>query len=279
MQEQHLRLPEIKLPLLLKLLRRLDFLHKKWFLNKLFGSYLNKQGIGWASTWNGIKWLIDGRSHCHRWMIYDRYAESAYLKWAEKNLSPSSVIVDSGSNIGQFLPYYAKIVAKGQIYSFEPSDKLYSWIEDCIEYNDLKNIKVFKKGLGDKKMLAQLEAPSEEILHGLWGKVVETGGDESISITTLTDALENENVSQIDLWKLDVEGFEYAALQGALPLIKKKMLKAAYIEMIPDTDNSKNVHALMTEHGFEPWICHHFSKTPLREFPQNKFDILYILKG
>jgi Methyltransferase FkbM domain len=56
---------------------------------------------------------------------------------------------------------------------------------------------------------------------GTTGGTVTTGGDGTIPITTLDDALADAPVDQIDLLKLDIEGAEVDALHGAAEILTR----------------------------------------------------------
>jgi hypothetical protein len=43
-------------------------------------------------------------------------------------------------------------------------------------------------------------------------------------------------LTEIDLWKLDVEGHELAALEGAEPLLEHHRIKALYVEIVREND-------------------------------------------
>ena len=60
----------------------------------------------------------------------------------------------------------------------------------------------------------------------------------------------------MDLWTLDVEGYEVPALQGAEKLLKQKKIKALYVEITGD--NSKRVRDYLGQFGYK---CYLFKST------------------
>lgn len=243
----------------------------------MFGDSLSRQGIGWASTWTGIEWLIDGGSYSDQWMVFDRYADSNFLKWAEKNVAKNECIIDSGSNIGQFIPYFSKLVPEGRVIAFEPSSALFEWIKACLRRSALTNVEILQKGLGDKKGTMELMLIEYEHSHGIWNSIVPEGGDEQVEITTVSSELLARNIPEVALWKLDVEGYEVPALIGAADLLDSKKIKAAYIELVNENDNPEKIIKLMSKFNYHPYL---FDKKGLKRLTNlqdlHKMDALFL---
>lgn len=265
----------VPVPFLVKLLRKADFPHKKGIMDKLFKGNFEKYAEGWITVWTGHQWKIDFRNPCHRWMIYDRYADSQFLKWAEKHLTTNAVIVDSGSNIGQFLPYYSTIAPQGKILAFEPGHSLSDWISECVLGNHLP-VEVITMGLGDHEMNAFLNNPGDETVRGLWNEISTESG-EPISITTLSKELQQRNIQTVDLWKLDVEGYETEALRGAGSYLDEHRIKALYIEMAVKKDNHQRILDLMRGKGYKAFEIESSGKlTPLLQVKPYQIDALFL---
>ena len=58
---------------------------------------------------------------------------------------------------------------------------------------------------------------------------LKTGGGE-IEVKNLDTYCAEKKIEEIDLWKLDMEGGEEAAIQGASGLLKKKAIRALVME-------------------------------------------------
>ncbi len=61
----------------------------------------------------------------------------------------------------------------------------------------------------------------------------------------------DRSIETVDLWKLDVEGYEIPALQGAEELLKHKRIKAIYAELTGE--NGDRVREYLNELGYS---CH-----------------------
>jgi len=208
-------------------------------------------------------------------MIYDRYADSNFLKWAEKNLPANAVIIDSGSNIGQFLPYYSLIAPAARVLAFEPAHALVEWIQECVTENKL-NVEVIAKGLGDEEMNGFLSDCGEDAVKGLWGEVSTESG-EPIRLAVLGKELTLRSIQHVDLWKLDVEGYEIQALQGVADFLKEHRIRALYIEMAVKKDNHRRILDYMTAKGYKAFeVEANGTLAPLFKLRPYQMDALFL---
>lgn len=242
-----------QIPVLLRLLRRFRFPHKLGVMDWIFGSSLHKKGVSWMKTYTGHTWKLDLRNPCHRWMLYDDYAGPQFLNWVRENIPPSGVIVDSGANVGQFLPYFSEVVPDGKILAFEPSLEASQWVEDCLNRNSQMPVELIRKGLGVAKDTLYLQVPGPESSRGLWGEIHSDEG-VPVSITPLSEELRHRSLKTVHLWKLDVEGHEVPALRGAEQLLKNQSVHSLYIEMTTKDDNNEKILRLMQSYGYDCYL-------------------------
>ena len=151
-------------------------------------------------------------------------------------------IIDVGAFICDsaivFSPY-----TTGNIYSFEPTTRNYDLIQKTLTLNpELRNIKPVKKALGSKnetQLIHVLDSCSSinnvflNMEHNL----------ETIEITTLDDFVSENNLNNIGLIKVDVEGFEQEFLKGAINTIKlqKPTLLLSIYHSADDFFNIKSI--------------------------------------
>lgn len=221
----------VKLPLLLRCLQSIDFPHKLGICDRIFGAKLSKYGICWVQTAAQIPWKLDLLNPTDRWIVYGKFEGAPFLNWAKKILSPNGIVVDSGANIGQMLLYLSQWVPKGKVLAFEPGNEAADWLEECLHEHPILPVEVIRLGLGASPAQLYLENKSDNHYHGGWNQVSETEG-QPIQIVRLEDMLNLRSIEIVDLWKLDVEGYEIPALQGAEALLKTHRIKALYVEMI-----------------------------------------------
>ena len=74
-----------------------------------------------------------------------------------------------------------------------------------------------------------------------------------MQVTTLDIFCAENGIRQIDLLKIDVEGFEYVVLKGAQNVLMKGAIKAIQIERHMDdmrTDNSSQINEFLNYYDF-----------------------------
>lgn len=226
--------PELRLPLALRLVQRIDFPHKLGACERLFGKRLQRSGICWVRCANGILWKLDLADSSHRWCVYGDYEGASQMRWIRHWLKDGGHVVDSGANIGQmtlsFLP-----LGDFTIHAFEPTRLAGDWLESCIRANALKNVRLVRSGLSSHsaKLPIQLNGP-RSTLHLDWYRDhgLQT---ETVDLIPLDDYLKQLGISHVRLWKLDVEGHELEALSGASQALARRVIDAILIEVSRST--------------------------------------------
>ncbi|HVN31922.1 MAG TPA: FkbM family methyltransferase [Thermoanaerobaculaceae bacterium] len=220
----------VTLPLLLRGLRRLPLPHKLGICERLFGRKIAVHGVCWVETATHAVWKLDLENATHRWIVYGQYEGGAFLDWARTFLLPDAVVVDSGANIGQMLLYLAEFVPRGRVLAFEPCKEAADWLEECLQIHPEFSVELLRLALGDTNGSGFLMSAGPPSIHGAWNQVSEAGGDP-IVIGRLDDVVEERGIKRVDLWKLDVEGHELSALRGADSLIRRRAVRAIYVEL------------------------------------------------
>ncbi|NBX70077.1 MAG: FkbM family methyltransferase [Proteobacteria bacterium] len=225
--------PKIELPASLRILRKLPLPKKLGLLGKIYGQKLALQGVGWVETSNSLLWKLDLRNSTHRWIVFGDYEGPGFIRWAKNWVESDSVVIDSGANIGQVLLYLAPKIRSGRYLAFEPFPLARDWLHECLQQYRVWPVRVEEFGLGQKLGFASLS--------GQWGGEAAVGshtelkpGEGEIRMTTLDQYAEENSLTKIRLWKLDMEGGEEAALRGAHALLKKQAIQALVLETDPE---------------------------------------------
>lgn len=220
----------VALPMPLRALRRLAFPHKLGICERLFGKAIARNGVCWVATAAGIPWKLDLANPTHRWIVYGEYEGPGFLGWARAHLPRDGVVVDSGANIGQMALYLAQYVPDGRVLAVEPSAAAADWIEECAAASPGLPIEVLRLALGEAQGEARLKMQGPAEIHGAWNQVSQCDG-EPVSIARLDDVVARKGIARVDLWKLDVEGYEMQALRGASDLLGRRAVGALLVEL------------------------------------------------
>lgn len=131
----------------------------------------------------------------------------------------NNVIIDAGSNNGEFSLFAALLGAK-KVYAFEPVPSTASILEKNIIINKMqKKIIVVRKALGDRNYIDNM---SFDYIGDGAARIGPIRGKKSerVEVVTLDDFAKKNKISNIGFIKMDVEGFEENVLKGARSIIK-----------------------------------------------------------
>lgn len=143
-----------------------------------------------------------------------------------------AIAVDAGAHVGVWTTHLAKRCEF--VIAFEPCpSSIILWREN-MKLNGIKNAVLIPKALSETKGRASLDVDAAS--DGQYCIRPYTRFRGSVPVTTLDDELRKVKV---DFLKMDVEGEEFLALQGATNTLKA--LIAMYIEIDPGRKDSKGV--------------------------------------
>ncbi|MEI6124939.1 MAG: FkbM family methyltransferase [Pseudomonadota bacterium] len=174
-----------------------------------------------------------GMSEWGRMARRDRFKDIVSLI---RNARP--VIIDGGAFQGEMVQIFLSHYPHAQIFAFEPNMRQYA--ELLAKFSHAKNIKIYKQALGaeQKKLLfnvlrnepsSSLMLPSEWLYkyHGQKMDVLEAIEVEQVRLDSLFPDAE------IDILKLDVQGYELEALRGCSKMLDRIKLITTEIEFVP----------------------------------------------
>lgn len=166
------------------------------------------------------------------------------------------IIFDVGANVGEFTQHSIKKFPNSSIHCFEPSE---------LTFEKLKNN--FKKDLGinfHKIALSNIEGQlpftkNYDVCNSLVVKkdsdetnksndkldirIRALSGDnieiETVKTKTIDSFCQENNISEIDLLKIDTEGFDFEVLQGARKTLESKSIGFIYTELTFSRDTNK----------------------------------------
>ena len=143
----------------------------------------------------------------------------------ENCLRPGDVFIDVGGNIGFMSLAASKFVGnKGHVYSFEPEPETFAILKNNIEINELKNISASNLALGSAKEKATIysDVDKNKGEASLIKNQSNNAQKESeISIETLDNFATTNDISNIRMIKIDVQGWELEVLKGANNIFTK----------------------------------------------------------
>ena len=145
------------------------------------------------------------------------------IELAKKLLSPGDVFVDGGANVGLFaLAAAAKVGATGKVIAFEPGRDVRRRLTQNVALNRMTQIEVIPFALSSapgEATFRTFDAAGAGLNH-LGPSDGEAGSVELVKLTTLDAAIGPTDRRRLTVMKLDLEGAEHAALQGASEILR-----------------------------------------------------------
>jgi FkbM family methyltransferase len=157
-----------------------------------------------------------------------RSVESAWKVALAVSLRPGDVVIDGGANVGLVSTAAAWIVGSGgEVHSFEPSPVVVEHLTTRSERLDLANVRVVNRGLGRETSHAVLHEYDSgrggasslrpSAFHG-----IAHDRESAVLITSIDEYAADVDLDRCRLVKLDVEGSELDAIEGARDLIARQ---------------------------------------------------------
>src|SRR5262249_21649006 len=145
------------------------------------------------------------------YLIGEKCVSEAHL--VRSLLVPGMNVADVGANIGYYTLMFAQVVGpKGRIVAIEPCPDNLPELKLNVERNKLRNVEIIPKAVGNEQKEIGLRS-------GINSGVVRDETTPAYSVEQ--DLLDNIITGPIDFMKLDVEGYEGFALEGAQRILSK----------------------------------------------------------
>lgn len=128
-------------------------------------------------------------------------------------LKPGMTVIDIGANIGLYTIIAAsKVTPSGKVIAYEPEPHNFLLLKENIKINNFKNVTAIEEGISDTTTVQSFFlTPENKGTHSLIDNR-ETNDSITIKTTTLDESLKKQNISHVDLIKIDIEGIEIIAL-------------------------------------------------------------------
>ena len=155
------------------------------------------------------------------WVQYWMFMDGAYERGLVDFLCPrvkGKVLFDVGANVGSYTLTLARSARR--IYSFEASPSNAGILRRFVEHSGLANIEVVNKAVSDVpgETITLFTSPDTGGNHTQfhdYGK-----GAETATTVTLDQFARDNKIDRVDVIKMDIEGGELRAFQGARQILR-----------------------------------------------------------
>jgi FkbM family methyltransferase len=150
------------------------------------------------------------------------------------------VIFDLGANYGGMIGKYHKEFPQAAIYGFEPIESLYK--QAIGHFKEISQVKLFCKAVTDytgtiefninnSKDTSSIFESNLTNLTDSYKDVQTTVEKKEVPCIKIDDFCAENNIFQIDILKMDIQGGELKALQGAANMLKNGKISLIYTEV------------------------------------------------
>lgn len=184
------------------------------------------------------------------------FGEREMIGAVQETLNAGDTFLDVGSNLGIFTIFAAKAVGpQGRVIACEPETIAHNRLQRNIKINQLHNVRLLKLALSDKRS-------TRKLLLGDPGGVSQSahlsdadGPSEIVQAADYDSLVADEGFPIPRVVKMDIEGYEYVALQGMERALSSRLCVALFCEVhpyaLPDGISIGDVVRMIESLGFE----------------------------
>lgn len=160
------------------------------------------------------------------------------LNKLKEYLSKDLIIFDVGSHVGESIFFYKRLFEKSLIYSFEPDTSFFNKSNELIKYFNFQNCNLHNFALGKKRGFKKFYKVKNinNISESTGSSFVQPIDHNTILKTyeyplTTGDIFSDENnISNIDIIKINVQGMELDVLEGFEKMLQLNKIKIVLVE-------------------------------------------------
>ncbi len=161
----------------------------------------------------GKKWIVGSGNHGYWLGSYELGKRALFVK----AVTPGEVVYDLGANVGYYTLLAAVLLGpQGKVFAFEPLPRNLEYLRRHLSLNRIENAVVIEAAVADRSGTVRFEEDASTSK----GRIGEQGGLEVRAIA-LDDWIDEGKLPPPALLKIDIEGAELQALQGARKALAK----------------------------------------------------------
>ena len=151
---------------------------------------------------------------------YGEFSESEGQVFRD-SIKPGGVVLDIGANIGCHTVAFSRLVAPtGVIFAYEPERNNFAALAGNVALNNITNVYTFQKAIGSTSgMIAVPELDLQKTVN-FGGLSLSHDYSNGVHYPVPLITLDECKFVRCDFIKMDIEGMEKLALQGAEETIK-----------------------------------------------------------
>jgi len=183
------------------------------------------------------------------------YGERHVWEALFRALQSGGTFYDIGSSVGPYAVFLSKVVGeRGHVIAFEPEGQSYARLQENLALNGITNARCFQKALGDWSGEGKLYQGEHKAASSLIRPHATDTGYEMVEVVEGDRFIESENLPVPQAVKIDVQGYEYAVLQGLRHTLAQPGCEFVCCEihpkLLPTKVTPEEVYTLLKSLGF-----------------------------
>ena len=164
-----------------------------------------------------------------------------------RDLPKKSIVIDAGASIGKYTLLAARNASN--VISLEPEKSNFSLLKKNLLLNKFRNVKAINFALARRAGNFPFYISEDSSTHSLYSKKNASQVNSCVvKSITLDKLLDTNNIDQVDLLKMDIEGAELEVLEQSLNSIDR--IKIAVIEIHEELYYDK-IRKIFEDRGFK----------------------------
>jgi FkbM family methyltransferase len=189
------------------------------------------------------------------------------------------VLFDVGAHTGETLVELARHFPRAVIHAFEPDPESFSLLQQAAR--QIPRARVYQLAMGDQPQTAKLLQNRTSMTNSILAAVPERKGEQrpdlyqnvgavSVTVATLDQFCQAQNIDRIDLLKTDCQGFDLRVLKGAAGLLSKRQVRVIQCEALFDSEYVGQgwfyeILHFLTDMDYAPVAFHNLARNDRRE--------------
>jgi FkbM family methyltransferase len=161
----------------------------------------------------GARWIVGAGNHVAWLGLYEHQKQQTFTRLVR----PGSVVYDIGAHAGFYTLLASRLVGEtGQVVAFEPLPRNIDFLKAHLRLNDVRNVRVLAAAVGDHEGPSSFQEHSSSYMGRL-------GAGQHLRVLTVAidQLVDRGEIPPPDWIKLDIEGGELHALQGAQATLER----------------------------------------------------------
>lgn len=192
-------------------------------------------------------------------------------------LKDGMTLFDVGANIGDYTAYVLSLDSPVDIHCFEPVQETFAQLQSRHGQNPQVRLNNF--GLSNVEGTAHMKIYGETYgINSLYERRSSVASqpayahyvEQSVVLRTLDQYVTEQNISRIDMLKIDVEGHELRVLEGATESLAASKITAIQFEygssFVDARSSLKAIYDLVTTYGFKLYRLWNYGKWNIPSF-------------